>query len=137
MVFSTPCLPSQGPIEVKRAVAWLALHRGLRGFMWPLLLVLTLFALHPHTVAQERSTTKLAAVKLEPLSQKNKGWALSAEFEVVMSRKLQEALDKGLPLKFAVDFRLLKPRWYWSDQEAVELTYPLTLSYHALTRTYR
>lgn len=69
--------------------------------------------------------------------QPTKGWALSAEFEVALSRKLQEALDKGLPLKFAVDFRLLKPRWYWTDDQAVTQSYPITLSYHALTRTYR
>ncbi len=129
------------------------IHRAALGVLLSLVLSVLLGVQHVPLFAQEKSTTKLAAVKLEPLSQiapqvsstgapqgaalSSKGWALSADFDVVLSRKLQEALDRGLPLKFAVDFRLLKPRWYWTDEESIEVSYPVTLSYHALTRTYR
>ncbi|MDH4396223.1 MAG: DUF4390 domain-containing protein [Limnobacter sp.] len=127
------------------------IHRAALGVLLSFVLLMALGVQHLPLFAQEKSTTKLAAVKLEPLSQLTpqatspatlqvaaaKGWALSADFDVVLSRKLQEALDRGLPLKFAVDFRLLKPRWYWTDEESIEVSYPLTLSYHALTRTYR
>lgn len=126
------------------------IQRAAQGMLLSLVLLVVGFP-HLPLQAQEKSTTKLAAVKLEPLSQlapqanstgapqaaEAKGWALSADFDVVLSRKLQEALDRGLPLKFAVDFRLLKPRWYWSDEESIDVSYPVTLSYHALTRTYR
>lgn len=125
-------------------------QRVAQGLLLSLVLLLASLS-HPDLLAQEKSNTKLAAVKLEPISQPApqaaaagaaqptaaKGWALSADFDVVLSRKLQEALDRGLPLKFAVDFRLLKPRWYWADEESIDVSYPVTLSYHALTRTYR
>ena len=42
-----------------------------------------------------------------------------------------------MPLQFAVDFKLTRSRWYWMDEEVVSTTYPLSLSYIALTRTYR
>jgi hypothetical protein len=127
------------------------IHRAALGVLLSFVLLVSLGIQHVSLFAQEKSTTKLAAVKLEPWTQiapqtgvpgtpqaaVAKGWALSADFDVVLSRKLQEALDRGLPLKFAVDFRLLKPRWYWTDEESIDISYPVTLSYHALTRTYR
>lgn len=64
-------------------------------------------------------------------------WNLAAEFQIELGPKLREAVDRGLPLQFTVDFQLMRARWYWMDEEVVNTTYPLNLSYNALTRTYR
>lgn len=103
--------------------------------------------MHPTVQSAEESYTKVTGVRLvptesaddeqqEPAAEKT-GWSMAAEFDIKLSYKLQEAANKGLPLNFSVDFRLVKPRWYWADKELVVRSYPMVLSYHALTRTYR
>lgn len=90
------------------------------------------------THAQLDSATRVTAVKLEPSKAPlPPGWNLAAEFDITLGHKLRDAVDRGLPLQFAVDFRLTRERWYWMDEEVVSTTYPLSLSYNALTRTYR
>jgi hypothetical protein len=110
--------------------SWTRALHGLLGLL--LMCVLTV------GLAQFDSSTRVTAVKLEP----NKApapaaWNLAAEFEIELGHKLREAVDRGLPLQFTVDFQLMRSRWYWVDQEVVSTTYPLNLSYNALTRTYR
>lgn len=88
--------------------------------------------------AAQDSYTRITAVKLEPnRSTANPGWNLAAEFDIKLGPRLLDAVNRGLPLQFAVDFKLLRERWYWMDQEAVSTTYTYNLSYNALTRTYR
>jgi len=88
--------------------------------------------------AQQDSVTRVTAVKLEPTRPPAEaGWSLAAEFNIQLGHKLREAVDRGLPLQFAVDFELTRPRWYWVDEQVISTTYPYNLSYNALTRTYR
>ena len=110
--------------------SWTRVAQGLLGLL--LMCVLTL------GLAQLDSSTKVTAVKLEPSKPPAAaGWNLAAEFDIELGHKLREAVDRGLPLQFAVDFKLTRSRWYWMDEEVVSTTYPLSLSYIALTRTYR
>ncbi|HEX4842043.1 MAG TPA: DUF4390 domain-containing protein [Limnobacter sp.] len=89
-------------------------------------------------LAQQDSSTRVTAVKLEPSKPPvSAGWNLAAEFDIQLGYKLREAVDRGLPLQFAVDFQLLRPRWYWMDEQTISTTYTYNLSYNALTRTYR
>ncbi|HEX4856004.1 MAG TPA: DUF4390 domain-containing protein [Limnobacter sp.] len=89
-------------------------------------------------LAQVDSSTRVTAVKLEPSkAPAAPSWNLAAEFDIELGHKLREAVDRGLPLQFAVDFQLKRTRWYWMDEEVINTTYPLSLSYNALTRTYR
>ncbi|MDD5240606.1 MAG: DUF4390 domain-containing protein [Sulfuricella sp.] len=62
---------------------------------------------------------------------------LNAELEVSLSPALEDALNKGVPLNFVVDFELKKPRWYWLDETIATAQRHLRLSYHALTRQYQ
>jgi hypothetical protein len=65
---------------------------------------------------------------------------LEANFEVGLTHTLEEALNKGVPLHFVVEFELIRPRWYtlylW-NRSVVELEQQYRLSYNALTRQYR
>jgi hypothetical protein len=38
---------------------------------------------------------------------------------------------------FALEFELIRPRWYWFNERVIHLTQQSRLSYNALTRQYR
>jgi len=62
---------------------------------------------------------------------------LQAQFDIVLTPTLEEVLNKGVPLYFALEFELIRPRWYWFNDRAVAFTQEYRLSYNALTRQYR
>ncbi|HMS78791.1 MAG TPA: DUF4390 domain-containing protein, partial [Burkholderiaceae bacterium] len=64
-------------------------------------------------------------------------WLLSADFSLALTPQLEDAVNKGVPLFFLVEFELLRPRWYWWDERTAVATQTHRLSYHALTRQYR
>ena len=65
------------------------------------------------------------------------GFSLSANFSIALNPRLEEAVNNGVVLYFAVDFELPRSRWYWFDQKVVRRSRLFQLSYHALTRQYR
>jgi hypothetical protein len=79
-------------------------------------------------------------VKSAELVENSGDYHLSANFEVDLTPTLEDALNKGLPLYFLVEFDLIYPRWYtlylW-NQRLVEFDQVYRLSYNALTRQYR
>ena len=65
------------------------------------------------------------------------GFSLSANFAIALNPRLEEAVNKGVVLYFAVDFELTRSRWYWFDEQVVRRHKPVQLAYLALTRQYR
>ena len=65
------------------------------------------------------------------------GIVLAADFAYELNPRLVEAATNGVPLYFAVEFELTRPRWYWFDEKAAARRLLLRLSYHALSRHYR
>nr|WP_244258939.1 DUF4390 domain-containing protein [Cupriavidus gilardii] len=65
------------------------------------------------------------------------GFELNAGFDFELSPALEDALHKGIPLYFAVDFQLSRPRWYWFDEKPVSTSRSVRLTFHPLTRQYR
>jgi hypothetical protein len=45
---------------------------------------------------------------------------LNAEFEFALNPTLEEALEKGIPLYFVLDFELKRARWYWLDEKVAQ-----------------
>ena len=62
---------------------------------------------------------------------------LSAQFDLSLTPALEEALHKGIPLYFTVDFELTRPRWYWVDEKIAQWSISYRVSYTELTRQYR
>jgi Domain of unknown function (DUF4390) len=62
---------------------------------------------------------------------------LNAEFEFSLNPTLEDALQKGIPLYFALDFELTRGRWYWLDEKVAQTALVYRVSYNALTRQYR
>jgi len=62
---------------------------------------------------------------------------LNAEFELSLNPTLEEALEKGIPLYFVLDFELTRARWYWLDEKVAQAATHYRVSYNALTHQYR
>lgn len=68
--------------------------------------------------------------------------SVDARFVVTLDAVHENALLAGVPLTFAVEFTLTKPRWYWAWKRVADWLEPTArieykISYHALTRSYR
>lgn len=63
-------------------------------------------------------------------------YLLNADVDVNFSAEVEQALSKGVPLNFLVEFQITTPRKYWFDDEIVSASMLITLSYHALSRQY-
>ena len=75
-------------------------------------------------------------VAFEP-SADGEAWLLSSDFSLTLSPALEDAVNRGVPLYFLVEFELRRSRWYWWDDRAAVATQTHRLSYFALTRQYR
>jgi hypothetical protein len=62
---------------------------------------------------------------------------LNAEFDLSLNATFEEALHKGIPLYFVLEFELTRSRWYWLDEKVGQTTLTYRVSYNALTRQYR
>jgi hypothetical protein len=62
---------------------------------------------------------------------------LSAEFDFSLTPTLEEALQKGIPLYFAIEFELTRTRWWWLDEKVAQWAITYRVSYNTLTRQYR
>lgn len=65
------------------------------------------------------------------------GYVLSADFAIDLGSRLEEAVARGLPLYFVVEFDLTRSRWYWSSEHVADRRLEYRLAYNALTRQYR
>jgi hypothetical protein len=65
------------------------------------------------------------------------GWQIDAQFDIQFSPRLEEAVNRGVPLYFVVDFELSRPRWYWFDEKPIKVSQTYKISYTPLLRQYR
>ena len=76
-------------------------------------------------------------VKTAELRDEDGDLLLSAEFELTLTSTLEEALQKGIPLYFTIEFDLTRARWYWVDEKIADWSITYRVSYSSLTRQYR
>jgi hypothetical protein len=77
------------------------------------------------------------AVKDASLELTDEGWQLNSEFNITFSPRLEEAVNRGVPLYFVVEFEIARPRWYWFDERPIQLSQTYKISYTPLLRQYR
>ncbi len=65
------------------------------------------------------------------------GLDLDVTFDFDLPWALEDAVSRGVPLYFVVDFELYRSRWYWFDERRVAASLTYRLSYSPLTREYR
>ena len=86
-------------------------------------------------VATARADT--IGVKSAEIRADEDAYVLNAEFDFALNPTLEEALQKGVPLYFALEFELVRPRKYWFDEKVMSFSTQYRVSYNALTRQYR
>jgi hypothetical protein len=95
------------------------------------LLVFFLGAAAPPAAAEGIEVKRAALVAAED------GYFLEAEFDIALTHILEDALNKGIPLYFSLEFVLTRPRWYWFNEKVFDKRQLHRVSYNALTRQYR
>jgi hypothetical protein len=78
-----------------------------------------------------------ATIRNAKLEATEDGYQLNADIDVQLTAAMQEALRKGMPLYFVVDFELTKGRWYWFDQGIASVSRDRRVVYAPLTDQYR
>lgn len=96
---------------------------------WFLAVVLTFGSLPSHAAEARLHNVRLDA--------QDDGYTLSADVDFELTRRLEDAVTRGVALYFITEFELTQPRWYWLDEKVVTRTQIHRLSYQALTRQYR
>lgn len=96
-----------------------------------------LAALGAASVISTPARADVVAVKNAELRVEDGDLLLSAEFDFALTPTLEEALQKGIPLYFTIEFELLNKRWYWLDEKVAQWSITYRVSYNALTRQYR
>ena len=76
-------------------------------------------------------------VRKASLAAAQNGYELEAEFNIALTPTLEEALSKGVPLYFLLEFELIRQRWYWFNEQIANGQYQFRLSFNSLTRQYR
>lgn len=76
-------------------------------------------------------------VRKAALTAADDGYLLEAEFDIQLTPLLDDALHKGVPLYFMLEFDVLRSRWYWTNEKIVTLQVQQRLSFNTLTRQYR
>lgn len=95
------------------------------------LLFFTLF-----TVPLVWAAASSLGIKTAELVATDESYVLNADFDLNLSDAVEEAVNKGVPLNFLIEFQITTPHRYWFDDEIVTATSMVTLSYHALSRQY-
>ena len=109
-----------------------ALARGLRLARLRQVALAILFAtVLPATAAEG------IAVRNATIVPDDDGWQIEAQFDIQFSPRLEEAVNRGVPLYFVVDFELSRPRWYWFDEKPIKVSQTYKISYTPLLRQYR
>lgn len=86
-------------------------------------------------VATARADT--IVVKFAEIRADEDSYVLNAEFDLSLNPTLEEALQKGVPLYFELEFEIVRPRRYWFDEKILTYATQYRVSYNALTRQYR
>ncbi|MBK9019323.1 MAG: DUF4390 domain-containing protein [Sulfuritalea sp.] len=91
------------------------------------LLLLAAFAAHAGSIEPKRAA----------LTPGEDAYTLSAEFAIELGNRLEDAVARGVPLYFNLEFVLERSRKYWLNEHITTRSLTYRLAYSSLTRQYR
>jgi hypothetical protein len=96
--------------------------------------LLAALALAPAAARSRADTIPVVSARLET---EEDDLVLSAEFDFELTPALEQALEKGIPLYFVIEFELLRKRPLWFPEKVAQWSITYRVSYSSLTRQYR
>ena len=78
-----------------------------------------------------------ATIRNPKLEATDDGYQVSADIDFQLTGSMKEAVSKGVPLYFVVEFEISKGRWYWFDQNLAKASRDRRVSYAPLTDQYK
>lgn len=70
------------------------------------------------------------------LESTDEGYKLALAFSFELTRGLEDAVTRGIPLYFTTEVQITRPRWYWFDEKSVSTAQTIRISYNVLTHQY-
>ena len=107
---------------------------------WPLVTVAGEFGLGLGLAATALPAWASApAIELQTLRLQRADGALSLDFaaRIHLSRAVEEALQRGVPVYFTAQAQLLRNRWYWRDERVARVQRTWRLAFQPLTSSWR
>ena len=132
MGFITPCLKRDNVLSALRSIISAPSFSPRNFFIRLVFVAFSIFFVFSPACAEG---IQVKSAELELVEESI--YQLNADFEINFSSKLEEAITKGLPVTFIVEFELTRPRWYWFNDGVFNAQQILKLSYNALTRQYQ
>jgi hypothetical protein len=105
---------------------------------WPLVTVAGEFGLGLAATGQP-AWASAPAIELQTLRLQRADGALSLDFaaRIHLSRAVEEALQRGVPVYFTAQAQLLRNRWYWRDERMARVQRTWRLAFQPLTSSWR
>lgn len=114
---------------------WIRLARDARRVAAAAFLAVTCFlglaAFAPAAQAQGVELPTIAAKRQDG------GVALDFVANLTLSKAVEDALRRGVPVYFVAEATVKKPRWYWRDERVARISRSWRLSYQPLTNAWR
>jgi len=89
------------------------------------------------TSTAEAKADDLITLQRAELVKRGDTYQLLGGFNVRLTAALEEALQKGIPLRFTQQFEADRPRDYWFADDVTVSSRALRLTYHTLLRYYQ
>ena len=103
------------PSSLRPSASRLAPARSRRLRCWPRGARAAALCARPRRRAPTRFRSSSAELRIEEGEV-----LLNAEFDFSLNPTLEEALEKGIPLYFVLEFELTRSRWYWLDEKVAQ-----------------
>ena len=120
---ASPPTPAR-PRALRGGAGWAACQRAFAWLACALLLTLSVRAADPELVAFE-------------IVHNEEGVLLTYAVNVDLSRSVDDALTKAVPLYFVAEAEIFRDRWYWRDQRVANAVRTWRIVYQPLTTTSR
>ena len=114
---------------------WLALARDVRRVLAAAFLAVACFG----GLAGFAAPARAQGVELPSIVAKRQDGGVVLDFaaNLTLSRAVEDALRRGVPVYFVAEATVKKPRWYWRDDRVSRVSRSWRLSYQPLTSAWR
>ena len=87
--------------------------------------------------ARAQPSVLVDSAELEARDDPEPGLYLNAQFSFETPPAIEDAVRRGIPVYFAIDFELVRTRWYWFNRPVASATLAYRVSYSPLTRQFK